>query len=96
MDKILFEIKITNSFEKEQSGENFLKIRYDKGTIRKIKSRKAGAKSIKLKRKISIKEVEKWIDVTTAKEVAEELGVSRSTLFRRIKEAKKQGVDYIE
>ena len=64
MDKILFEIKITNSceeikrleilndilknvgadasFEKEQSGENFLKIRYDKGTIRKIKSRKAG------------------------------------------------------
>ena len=110
MDKILFEIKITNSceeikrleilndilknvgadasFEKEQSGENFLKIRYDKGTIRKIKSRKAGAKSIKLKRKISIKEVEKWIDVTTAKEVAEELGVSRSTLFRRIKEAK--------
>jgi transcriptional regulator of acetoin/glycerol metabolism len=112
MDKILFEIKITNSceeikrleilndilknvgadasFEKEQSGENFLKIRYDKETIRKIKSRKAGAKSIKLKRKISIKEVEKW------KEVAEELGVSRSTLFRRIKEAKKQGVDYIE
>ena len=110
MDKILFEIKITNSceeikrleilndilknvgadasFEKEQSGENFLKIRYDKETIRKIKSRKAGAKSIK--------EVEKWIDVTTAKEVAEELGVSRSTLFRRIKEAKKQGVDYIE
>ena len=107
MDKILFEIKITNSceeikrleilndilknvgadasFEKEQSGENFLKIRYDKETIRKIKSRKAGAKSIKLKRKISIKEVEKWIDVTTAKEVAEELGVSRSTLFRRIK-----------
>ena len=106
MDKILFEIKITNSceeikrleilndilknvgadasFEKEQSGENFLKIRYDKETIRKIKSRKAGAKSIKLKRKISIKEVEKWIDV------------SRSTLFRRIKEAKKQGVDYIE
>ena len=84
------------SFEKEQSGENFLKIRYDKETIRKIKSRKAGAKSIKLKRKISIKEVEKWIDVTTAKEVAEELGVSRSTLFRRIKEAKKQGVDYIE
>lgn len=118
MDKILFEIKITNSceeikrleilndilknvgadvsFEKEQSGENFLKIRYDKETIRKIKSRKAGAKSIKLKRKISIKEVEKWIDVTTAKEVAEELGVSRSTLFRRIKEAKKQGVNYIE
>lgn len=117
MDKILFEIKITNSceeikrleilndilknvgadasFEKEQSGENFLKIRYDKETIRKIKSRKAGAKSIKLKRKISIKEVEKWIDVTTAKEVAE-VGVSRSTLFRRIKEAKKQGVDYIE
>ena len=115
MDKILFEIKITNSceeikrleilndilknvgadasFEKEQSGENFLKIRYDKETIRKIKSRKAGAKSIKLKRKISIKEVEKWIDATTAKEVAEELGVSRSTLFRRIKEAKKQGVD---
>lgn len=66
MDKILFEIKITNSceeikrleilndilknvgadasFEKEQSGENFLKIRYDKETIRKIKSRKAGAK----------------------------------------------------
>ena len=64
MDKILFEIKITNSceeikrleilndilknggadasFEKEQSGENFLKIRYDKETIRKIKSRKAG------------------------------------------------------
>ena len=60
MDKILFEIKITNSceeikrleilndilknvgadasFEKEQSGENFLKIRYDKETIRKIKS----------------------------------------------------------
>ena len=36
------------------------------------------------------------LDVTTAKEVAEELGVSRSTLFRRIKEAKKQGVDYIE
>lgn len=49
-----------------------------------------------MKRKISIKEVEKWIDATTAKEVAEELGVSRSTLFRRIKEAKKQGVDYIE
>ncbi len=95
MDKILFEIKITNSceeikrleilndilknigadasFEKQQSGENFLKIRYDKEYIKRMKSRKAGAKPVKLKRKISIKEVEKWIDVTTAREVAEEL-----------------------
>lgn len=95
LNDVLKNVGAYASFEKKQFGENFLKICYDKEYIKRMKSRKAGAKPIQLKRKISIKEVEKWIDVTTAKEVAEELGVSRSTLFRRIKEAKKQGVDYI-
>ena len=35
-------------------------------------------------------------EISCCVDVYKRQGVSRSTLFRRIKEAKKQGVDYIE
>ena len=55
MNDILKNVGADASFEKEQSGENFLKIRYDKETIRKIKSRKAGQSQLSWNGKFQLK-----------------------------------------
>lgn len=44
---------------------------------------------------IELKEVEQKIEMIGADNVAKEMGISRSTLFRRLKEAKDSGDDYI-
>lgn len=44
---------------------------------------------------IELKEVEQKIEMIGADNVAKEMGISRSTLFRRIKEAKNNEDDYI-
>lgn len=44
---------------------------------------------------LELKEVENRIEMFGADNVAKELGISRSTLFRRIKEAKNNEDDYI-
>lgn len=44
---------------------------------------------------IELKEVEQKIEMIGADNVAKEMGISRSTLFRRLKEAKNNEDDYI-
>ncbi len=95
LNKLLKGVGAEAVFEKQALGEYALKIFYEKEIVRKKTSRNAGKKVIRLRRRISVKEAEKWIDVTTAEEVGKALGVSRSTLFRRIREAKRKGEDYI-
>lgn len=59
------------------------------------KTRNAGRHSVKSNRMISLEELEELIAEKNAETVAKELGISRSTLFRKMKRAKEQNDDYI-
>lgn len=58
-------------------------------------TRYAGRKKLELAKAWDLKEIEKWIAATSAAEVAEKLGVSRTTLFRKIKAAREANENVI-
>ncbi|WP_418756032.1 hypothetical protein [Eubacterium ventriosum] len=59
------------------------------------KTRNAGRHRVMSNRMITLEEVEKLIAEKNAETVAKELGISRSTLFRKIKYAKEQNDLYL-
>lgn len=61
----------------------------------KKKTRNAGRHSVCSNRLISLKELKELIEEKNAETVAKELGISRSTLFRKMKRAKEQNDNYI-
>lgn len=62
--------------------------------IRKT-TRYAGRKKLELERTWDLKEVEKWIAATSAEDVAKKLGISRTTLFRKLKAAREANENVI-
>jgi transcriptional regulator of acetoin/glycerol metabolism len=77
-----------------------LQLTLDMDAFTKHAKRNAGRKHIPLKKdgflaEFSVAEMKGMIKEKTAAEVAKELGVSRRTLFRRLKEAKELGYSTI-
>lgn len=83
-------------FETKES-DNFplLAITYDPEKIRKKLSRGAGAKPKFMDRTVLVDDIKHRMENETADEIAKSLGVSRSTLFRKLKHAEEAGFDYI-
>lgn len=61
--------------------------------VEKAITRNAGAHKKYLRKRISVEEVRKRIQESNAEQVAFELGISRSTLFRKLKYAEENGED---
>ena len=76
-------------------GSMFLEI--DEAKLHRVITRNAGgSKAIKIKgeyQSIKVNDVRKLMREYTAKVVAEELGISRATLYNRLKEAEENGYD---
>ncbi len=69
---------------------------WDEAEVLRRRTRKAGAKRRRTKRAgITAREVRRWMDATSGEEVADAMGISRSTLYRRLREAEKEGEERI-
>ena len=72
-----------------------LHIQFDENEVQKKISRNAGKPRIKLSSgQVDLDMIKKRIKNETAESVAHDLGISRRTLFRRIKEAEEEGTDF--
>ena len=85
LSRIGMELEIVQHKQK-----NYLDINYDTDAYKKATSRNAGKK----RKTISPTRVQD-IKQMTKTQAAAELGVSRSTLYRRLKEAQESGINYI-
>ena len=69
---------------------------WDEAEVLRRRTRKAGAKRRRTKRAgITAREVRRWMDATSGEEVADAMGISRGTLYRRLREAEKEGEERI-
>ena len=79
------------------SFDDGLSLEVDESKLHRMITRNAGgSKAIKIKgeyQSIKVSDVRKLMKEYTAKVVAEELGISRATLYNRLKEAEEQGLD---
>lgn len=81
---------------KDFDGANILTFNYDTDVIRQKTTRNAGAKRKDLNTwKVSVAEIRARMETESADDVAKSLGISRSTLFRRLKEADEFGDETI-
>ena len=83
-------LKIDNDIK-----DDLLTITYDDVEVYHKLHRSNGRKRKDLNRFLSLTEVERMIDEETAEHVANRLGISRRTLFRRLKKAKENGEKYL-
>lgn len=68
----------------------------DETLDRKV-TRGAGGKNKKrLSQKILLTEIEQRVKESSSDKVAEDLGIGRATLYRKMKKAKENNIDYIE
>lgn len=98
--KVNVDFKTKSKKYESMSGQvvyvDYLIVTYDDVEIYKKLHRSNGRKKISLTRiALTVDEVRKMIDRDTADVVAENLGISRSTLFRRLKSAEKNNSKYI-
>lgn len=74
----------------ERDGGNvswkFLQIEYDLSEIKNKQTRGAGRKKIQLEKSYTVGEIREMKQRMTGDEMAKELGISRKTLYRRLKE----------
>ncbi len=75
--------------------DNFLTIGSTEEEIVRKTTRYAGRKKLELARSWDLSEIEKWIAATSAEDVAKKLGISRTTLFRKLKAAREAGENVI-
>lgn len=81
---------------KELDRTNILTFNYDTDVLMQKATRKAGAKRKHLNTwKVSVAEIRARMETESADDVAKSLGISRSTLFRRLKEADEFGDETI-
>lgn len=73
--------------------QHYLKISYSKSDLKKNISRNAGPTRKTLSENVDIESVKKQIEEDGVESVAHNLGISRATLYRRLKEAKEQGYE---
>ena len=72
-------------------------IHYDTDLLKRSYVRKLGRKSISFDDgEIELEELERRIKENGAKQTADELKVSRATLFRKLKKARENGVDTVK
>lgn len=75
--------------------DNILTIGSREEDIIRKTTRYAGRKKLELERAWDLSEIEKWIAATSAEDVAKKLGISRTTLFRKLKAAREAGENVI-
>lgn len=76
-------------------GDFRLKVLYDEAEVRKKIKRNAGAKRKYISRSVPVAEIRSRMETETAEQIAKSLGISRPTLFRKLKYAEEWGYDYI-
>ena len=81
--------------QKSGSQHKCVIINYDTLVFEEAKKRKAGRPSKRMKKLIKTEEVCKRMENETASQVAEDLGISRETLYRKLKAAKEYGYEYL-
>lgn len=77
------------------SKQKCVKINYDKFEFKKIRARGAGRPSKRMKKTVKTEEICKRMKNETASQVAEDLGISRETLYRKLRAAKQYGYEYL-
>lgn len=75
--------------------DNFLTIGSTEEEIIRKTTRYAGRKKLELAKTWDLSEIEKWIAATSAEDVAKKLGISRTTLFRKLKAAREANENVI-
>lgn len=88
------DIEIEDSPESYSKSKR-LKINFDTLESKKIKARGAGRPRKRIEKLIKVEEICRRMENETASQIAEELGISRGTLYRKLKEAKKYGYEYM-
>lgn len=83
-------LKIDNDIQ-----DGFLTITYEDLEVYHKLHRSNGRKRKDLNSILTITEVQRMIDKKTAEHVANRLGISRRTLFRRLKQAEESGSKYL-
>ena len=74
----------------------YMVIRYDRQEVYRKLHRSRGGNKKKMNRSyIKVEEVKKRMETENADEIAESLGISRATLFRRLKQAEEKNEKYI-
>lgn len=76
--------------------DKYMLIRYDRQEVYRKLHRSRGGNKKKMNRSyIKVEEVRKRMETENADEIAESLGISRATLFRRLKQAEEKNEKYI-
>ena len=92
LNEILGKINMTCGLETvtseyENSRHTLFKITYDDWETRKKLTRNAGARRKSIKR-IRVADIQERMRTENADQIAKELGIGRTTLYRRLREAK--------
>lgn len=93
LESIGINISINDEYDEDQKTEFLSVVLTDE--FEQKKTRNAGRKSKSIKGMITIEDIEKMITEKTADVVARKLGISRATLFRKLKKAKEEGYKYL-
>ena len=102
LDTYNFEIKeLTKIFEKIgvtmeiTESKDSLVFKYDISNVNKKLGRQAGRNKRQLQRNVQVQEIRERMKNESADEIAKTLGLSRATLFRRLKNAEENNLPYI-
>ena len=98
LNKILADVGV--KIEIEELSEKYpnlesVVIKYDIFEYEKIKARGAGRPRKRIEKNITVEEIRKRMQNETAEHIAEELGIGRQTLFRKLKEAEQFDSKYL-
>ena len=98
LNKILADVGVkieTEELSEEYPNLESVVIKYDIFEYEKIKARGAGRPRKRIEKNITVEEIRKRMQNETAEHIAEELGISRQTLFRKLKEAEQFDFEYL-
>ena len=96
LEKLGITVEITEGLSDPKYVRKYLSFRYDVDEIRKKAGRNAGAKYKAGKKAMSVAEAKERMEKgENAAILAKEMGISRSTFYRRYKESVESQSDYI-
>ena len=96
LDKLGITVEITEGLSDPKYVRKYLSFRYDVDEIRKKAGRNAGAKYKTGKKVMTVAEAKERMEKgENAAILAKEMGISRSTFYRRYKESVESQSDYI-